>query len=76
MSLTAHFIDNDWMLQKKVINFCQVKIHTGKNLARMVESLLKLTVDNATSNDKAIEYLQKRLMSWNRVVLNGNYLNM
>ncbi|KAH1256889.1 Zinc finger BED domain-containing protein DAYSLEEPER [Glycine max] len=26
MSLTTHFIDNDWMLQKKVINFCQVKV--------------------------------------------------
>uniref|UniRef100_A0A0R0FBB8 hAT-like transposase RNase-H fold domain-containing protein n=1 Tax=Glycine max TaxID=3847 RepID=A0A0R0FBB8_SOYBN len=84
MSLTAHFIDNDWMLQKKVINFCQVKSHTGKNLTRMVESclsswgltrVLSLTINNATSNDKTIEYMQKRLMSWNRLVLNGNYLH-
>ena len=81
----AHFIDNDWMLQKKMINFCQVKSHMGKNLARMVESclnswgqtrVLSMTVDNATSNDKAIEYMQKRLMSWNFLVLNGNYLHM
>ncbi|KHN15596.1 Putative AC transposase [Glycine soja] len=84
MSLTAHFIDNDWMLQKKVINFCQVKSHIGKNLTRIVESclsswgltrVLSLTINNATSNDKTIEYMQKRLMSWNRLVLNGNYLH-
>ncbi|KAL2957309.1 hypothetical protein AAZX31_18G139000 [Glycine max] len=85
MSLMTHFIDNDWMLQKKVINFFQVKSHTGNNLVRMVESflsswgltyVLSLIVDNATSNDKAIVYLQKRLMSWNFLVLNGNYLHM
>ncbi|KAH1257177.1 putative AC transposase [Glycine max] len=73
MSLMAYFINNNWMLQEKVINFCQVKSHTGKNLARMVESCL---IGNATSNDKEIEYLHKRLMSWNRLVLNGNYLHM
>ena len=38
--------------------------------------VLSLTVDNATSNDKAIEYQQNGLMSWNRLVLNGNYLHM
>ncbi|RZB51997.1 putative AC transposase [Glycine soja] len=73
------------MLQNKVIKFYQVKSHTGKNLARTFESclsswgltfVLSLTLENSTSNDKAIEYLQKRLMSWNRLVLNGNYLHM
>ena len=38
--------------------------------------VLSLTIENAISNDKAIEYMQKRLMSWNRLVLNGNYLHM
>ena len=38
--------------------------------------VLSLTVDNDTLNDKVIEYLQKRLMSWNHLVLNGNYLHM
>lgn len=66
MSLTTYFIDNDWKLQKKVINFCQVSSHTWKNLAKTVEHcfsswgltrVLTLTIDKALSNDKTIEYL-------------------
>nr|KYP53174.1 Putative AC9 transposase [Cajanus cajan] len=31
MCLTSHFIDNNWKLQKKVLNFCQVTRHTGND---------------------------------------------
>lgn len=66
MSLMEHFIDNGWKLRKKVINFCQVLSHMGKNLAKTIEDCLSswgLTriisskVDNATQNNKAIKYL-------------------
>uniref|UniRef100_A0A6N2ND59 BED-type domain-containing protein n=1 Tax=Salix viminalis TaxID=40686 RepID=A0A6N2ND59_SALVM len=30
MSLTAHWIDNEWKLHKRILNFCQVSNHTGK----------------------------------------------
>nr|KYP72582.1 Putative AC9 transposase [Cajanus cajan] len=60
MCLTAHFIDNNWKLQKKILNFCQVTSHSGKTMAKTVEHclsswglnrVLSLTVDNASSND-------------------------
>lgn len=81
----THLIDNNWKLEKKVINFCQVTSHTRNNLAKRIDNclsswgltlVLSLTIDNATSNDKAIEYLWKRLMSWNHLALNGDHLHM
>ncbi|XP_020229505.1 zinc finger BED domain-containing protein RICESLEEPER 2 [Cajanus cajan] len=85
MCLTAHFIDNNWKLQKKVLNFCQVTSHTGKTMAKKVEHclskwglnrVLTLTVDNASSNDVGIQYLKKRLISWNSLVMKGDYIHM
>ncbi|KAL4315443.1 zinc finger BED domain-containing protein RICESLEEPER 2-like [Arachis hypogaea] len=60
MSLAAYFIDNDWKLQKRILNFCQVEGHSGDVLGRAIEGCLDawklhqvftVTVDNATSND-------------------------
>ncbi|KAG5548554.1 hypothetical protein RHGRI_014043 [Rhododendron griersonianum] len=70
MCLTAHFIDKDWKLHKRILNFCVVTSHKGEAIGRAVETCLvewgieklcTLTVDNATANDVAIEYLKKRL---------------
>ena len=30
MSLTCHFIDDDWKLHKRILNFCQVEDHKGR----------------------------------------------
>ena len=30
MSLTCYFIDNDWNLHKRILNFCQVEDHKGR----------------------------------------------
>ncbi|KAL4394409.1 hypothetical protein AHAS_Ahas02G0149100 [Arachis hypogaea] len=85
MSLTAHFIDNDWKLQKRILNFCRVEGHSGEVLGRAIEGCLDswklhqvftVTVDNATSNDGAILYLKKRLNAWNSLILKGDYLHM
>ncbi|KAL4275935.1 hypothetical protein AHAS_Ahas20G0156900 [Arachis hypogaea] len=85
MYLTAHFIDVDWKLQKKILNFCQVTGHMGEIMAQNVEAylnswklnkILDLTVDNALSNDIGVMYLQRRLNSWKISVLNGEYLHM
>ena len=85
MCLTAHFIDNDWILHKKILNFRQVISHTGEAMAKFVESclhewslnrVLTLTVDNATSNDTGVQHLKKRLLSWNNLVLKGDYIHM
>lgn len=37
---------------------------------------LSLIIDNALSMSIGIQHLKKRLMSWNRFVLNGDYIYM
>ena len=70
MCLTAHFIDNDWKLHKRIINFCPISSHRGEAIGKVIEKCLygqgidkvfTITVDNATSNDVAISYLKKKL---------------
>ncbi|KAG2724850.1 hypothetical protein I3760_01G037400 [Carya illinoinensis] len=82
MCLTAHFIDNDWKLQKKIINFCLIPNHRGDTIEKYIESCLlhwgidkifTVTVDNASSNDTAISYL-RHFLTGN--VLGGKYMHM
>ena len=67
--LTAHYIDVDWVYHKKILNFCLVPDHKGETIGRVVESCLlqwgidhifTIIVDNASSNDVAIEYLRRK----------------
>ena len=60
MCLTTNFIDNDRKLNKKILNFRQVRSHMREAMAKFVESCLNewglnhvmsLTIDNASSND-------------------------
>jgi hypothetical protein len=37
MSLPAHWINNQWEFERKVLNFCFVTDHTGDTLGRKVE---------------------------------------
>lgn len=63
MCLTAHWIDDEWRLQKRILNFCSVADHKGETLWKIVEEclldwgidrLFTITVDNASSNDRLI----------------------
>ncbi|KAI3437216.1 uncharacterized protein J3R85_005656 [Psidium guajava] len=85
MCLTAHFIDADWKLQKKILNFCQISGHSAKIIGKSIENCLiewgiqnvfSITVDNASSNDLGIEHLRNKLSSWNSLVLRGELLHM
>jgi len=40
MSLTAHWIDNEWNLHKKILNFCQVSNHMGETIGQVIENCL------------------------------------
>ncbi|XP_052108077.1 zinc finger BED domain-containing protein RICESLEEPER 1-like [Arachis duranensis] len=40
-----------------------------------LNKILSLIVDNASSNDVGVMYLQRRLISWKSSVLNGEYLH-
>ncbi|KAJ0915548.1 putative transcription factor/ chromatin remodeling BED-type(Zn) family [Helianthus annuus] len=85
MCLTAHFIDDDWNLHKRIINFCPIVGHSGVLIGRAVEkcltewglkNVLTVTVDNASSNDIAIQHLQKVFNHWECGVLKGEFLHM
>nr|KAJ0216304.1 hypothetical protein LSAT_V11C300142670 [Lactuca sativa] len=85
MCLTAHFIDKDWTIHKRIINFCLVSGHFGEIIGKYVEKNLldwgldkvfTVTVDNASSNDLCIRYLKRRLNAWKHSVLDSQHLHM
>ena len=41
MSLTGHFIDDNWKLHKRILNFCQVEDHKGETIGRKIEMCLR-----------------------------------
>lgn len=66
LTLTAHFVDNKWNYQKRIISFTVIPNHKGDTIGRKIEEVLRdwgirnvstITVDNATSNDVAVAYL-------------------
>ncbi|KMS98900.1 hypothetical protein BVRB_3g067910 [Beta vulgaris subsp. vulgaris] len=85
MCLTAHFIDNDWKLNKRILNFCPISSHKGEAIGKAIEkcllawgieNVMTVTVDNASSNDTAIVYLKKRLNNWGTSVVKGEFLHV
>jgi hypothetical protein len=83
MTVTASFIDDNWMLHKKVIGFFLVKGHKGDDIGKSVqrcmaewglERVMTITVDNASANDAGIAYLRRQLIKTN--LASGKYLHM
>ena len=74
ISLTAHFVDENWKLNSKIINFCHFPPpHSGAELAKTVYEFLEewgierkifaLTLDNASANGKMADTLKERLLN-------------
>ncbi|OWM74551.1 zinc finger BED domain-containing protein RICESLEEPER 2-like [Punica granatum] len=72
LSLTAHFIDKNWILQKRILNFSPMPPpHTGVALNNKITSLLaewgiegrlfSITLDNASANDTFVGLLRSHL---------------
>ncbi|PWA71318.1 zinc finger BED domain-containing protein RICESLEEPER 2 [Artemisia annua] len=70
MVITAHFVDDDWVMHKRVINFKRVNNHRGEDIGRVllkcinewgIKNVMTITVDNISSNDKALKYLIEHL---------------
>ena len=85
MCITAHYIDLDWKLNKKIISFVPVTSHRGEYIAKGLENCLldwglkqifTVTVDNASSNDTAIGFLKKKLLSWGSSAVKLKYVHM
>lgn len=85
MVLTAHFIDDDWVLHKRILNFCVIPNHKGKTIGQLVETCLIgwgiekvfcIVVDNASPNQVALDYMREKIGNWNELVLNGEFLHL
>ncbi|KAH0636238.1 hypothetical protein KY289_036153 [Solanum tuberosum] len=85
MCLTAHFIDRDWVLHKRILNFCPITSHKGEHLAECISNCLldwnldnvfTVTVDNASSNDVAVLELSKKLDMWGTNMMEGKHLHV
>ncbi|CAL9029688.1 unnamed protein product [Prunus brigantina] len=77
MVITTHFIDGDWNLHKRILNFCVISNHKGNSIGKLLESclldwdmqkILTITADNAYSNTKAIDYLKSKIGHWRNEV--------
>ncbi|KAH9668033.1 BED-type domain-containing protein [Citrus sinensis] len=88
MVITAHFIDSDWCLNRRIISFSAIEDHRGKSIGKTIvvclqdwgiERLFAITVDNATANDIAVGYVTIQLLSWRNdgaLVLAGQYMHV
>ena len=70
MCLTTHFLDIDWNLNKKILNFFPISCHKGDAIGKAIEKCLRdwgidriftITIDNASSNNVAVAYLKKKI---------------
>lgn len=77
--VTSHYIDSNWRLQKIFIGFRAMYFeHTGENIFHTISSvmsdfnimdcIISITLDNAASNAKAIQYFES-----NGIPQNGSY---
>ncbi|CAI9302125.1 unnamed protein product [Lactuca saligna] len=72
MCLTAHFIDDNWKLHKRILNFRNIDSHKGKEIGKEIESCILywgieeklscITVDNASANDVVVAHIKDNLM--------------
>ncbi|KAI5316878.1 hypothetical protein L3X38_036585 [Prunus dulcis] len=64
MVLTAHFVDSDYKMHKRILNFCVIDSHKWESIVKLLENclidwaheILTITADNAAANIKAIDY--------------------
>jgi hypothetical protein len=86
MVITCHFIDKNWKIQKLVLAFKMIPApHTGIAISEtlfkcfndwnVASRTLAITVDNATSNDAAINNIKYKLDDQNMLVANGSLLH-
>jgi len=83
ISLTAHYIDANWVLHKRILNFAFMPpSHNVVSLAEKLLLLLKdwgldkkvmcLTVDNASSNDLCVDMMKVQL----KLLCDGDYFHV
>ncbi|KAL5560719.1 hypothetical protein UlMin_036930 [Ulmus minor] len=86
MVVTAHYIDDSWILQSKILRFMYVPCpHNAKTISDALmgclmdwnvdRKLSTLTVDNCTTNDAATPIMKDKLFS-SGLMLSGDFFHM
>ncbi|KAK9136106.1 hypothetical protein Syun_015436 [Stephania yunnanensis] len=87
ITLTAHYIDEDWVLQKRILNFCFMPPpHSGVAIAEKISALLgswnldkklfSITLDNASANDTFVGIFKNTLRIKDALLVGGNFFHM
>ena len=87
MVVTAHWIDRNWDMQKRIISFNPVTDHKGETIAEHlsqclvdwgIEKVFTVTVNNAKGNDKALRLFTEacRELGPNALIKDGTLLHM
>ncbi|CAF1717141.1 unnamed protein product [Brassica oleracea var. botrytis] len=87
MVVTAHWIDRNWDMQKRIISFNPVTDHKGETIAEHlsqclvdwgIEKVFTVTVDNAKGNDKALRLFTEacRELGPNALIKDGTLLHI
>ncbi|KAK2645946.1 hypothetical protein Ddye_021141 [Dipteronia dyeriana] len=74
MVITSHFIDCEWKLHKRILSFGMIPDHKEEIIGKIIESCLldlgiekvfTITVDNASANKVAVDYVKRKMRNWN-----------
>ncbi|GKB24423.1 zinc finger BED domain-containing protein RICESLEEPER 2-like protein [Tanacetum coccineum] len=87
LSLTAHYVDKNWVLQKRILNFSFFPPpHTGIALAEKLTCLVKswgiekklfsITLDNASANDLCVGLLKNQFRLMNSLIYDGTLFHL
>lgn len=87
MCMTAHYVDLNWVLQKKILIFRHIPSpHSGPILGDYLirfltewgidKKVFTITLDNAKYQDRMVETLKEHLLFTNSLVGNGDYLHV
>lgn len=82
MVVTGHWIDSNWKLNMRVLNFCNVPPpHSGLVISEalfkclsewgIIDKIGTLTVDNAAANDVALRYLKQTFSLRKKLSIDG-----
>ena len=69
LCITAHFIDDNWVMQKRIITFTRIEdnhsaqvifevIYNQLQIYRIQDKIFTITLDNATNNSGAVSHLK------------------
>ena len=70
LCITAHYINSEWMLNKRIISFKTINTtHSSKNIATLIndeiidlgirDKIFTIILDNTSNNDSAIQRLKR-----------------